>query len=468
MESQAFPDPSSRARRSGTLSSTLATAGTVALNKAGGLASVRWLFFCVGVEMLCQLALLVEQLAPARILFRSAAFGTSLLLLFAIPNHGDIRHPARNTLLAVVGILTLSLFNPMGSTLTSVVAHYCFYLAVLGPVFWVGRLNVTSKTIQQLLILLWLFNFASAVIGVLQAYFPGTFQPSISTLIARDRIMAIKLTSGVWVPRPTGLTDVPGGAASSGLYATLLGLGVVFANPFRFARAAGAASMVAGVICIYLCQIRAMVVMLAICAVVLMLVFAASGRMSRLAAAVVLSVIIASAGFYLAYDLAGDSVTNRLASLVQDNPATVYQRNRGHFVETALVTLLPEYPLGAGFGRWGMMNAYFGDPEDGIWSEVQWSGWIIDGGIFLLVAYPLAACIAVWTAIRIGLDRSSNEDALWAGVVAAYCVGTVALTFSYSVFMSTGGLDFWLINSVLFYGVARKRALAVQADARPS
>jgi hypothetical protein len=435
---------------------------------APGLASVRWVFVYIAVEIICQLCLLSAQLAPARVVFRSAAFGLSLLLLLALPGRSPIQHPARPVVLAVIAVLTLSIANPMGSTVIAVVAHYFFHLAILAPIFWVARLDVKPATIRQVLLVLWVYSSASAVLGVLQAYFPGQFQPSISTLIAREKIMAIKLASGVWVPRPMGLTDVPGGAASSGLYATLLGLGVIFAAPFRFARTAGALSMIVGVICIYLCQIRAMVVMLAVCSIVLITLFAISGRVPRMAAAGVLVGIIALAGFYLATELGGESVTTRLATLVQDDPATVYQRNRGYFVEKAFVTLLPEYPLGAGFGRWGMMNQYFGNPEDLIWSEVQWTGWVLDGGLFLVIAYPLAVGLMVWVAARIALDRSSAENSLWAGIVAAYGVGTIALTFSYSVFMSTGGLDFWLINSVLFYGISRARTALPEPRAHPS
>jgi hypothetical protein len=115
-----------------------------------------------------------------------------------------------------------------------------------------------------------------------------------------------------------------------------------------------------------------------------------------------------------------------------------------------------------------LKNHYFGNPEDTIWSEVQWTGWVLDGGVFLVVAYPFAVLLTVWVAARMALDRTSSENALWAGIVAAYGVGTIALTFSYAVFMSTGGLDFWLINSVLFYGIARMRAPSPAPAARPS
>jgi hypothetical protein len=424
-----------------------------------------WLYAYVAVEVACQLALLFGALAPARVVFRSAAFGASLALLLLVPGRAHVQHTARMIAFLVIGVLTLSALNPGGSTLLAVIAHWCFYAAVLAPIFWVARLDIREGTLVRLLLIFWLYSSLSSIFGVLQASFPGQFQPSISTLIRPDKVLAIKLASGEWVARPMGLTDIPGGAASSGLYASLLGLGFTLGRPFRFARAFGVISMIAGMVCIYLCQIRAMVVMLAICTTVLIGMFAVSGRLSRLAFALTLGVGMAVVGFYFAFALGGEMVTSRLATLVEGDPGTVYGRNRGHFLEHAFFELLPEYPLGAGLGRWGMMNQYFGAPEDSIWTEVQWGGWILDGGIFMVVVYPAAVIAMLAAVVRITINSRGSDFGLWAAVVVAYGVGTLALTFSYPVFLSTGGIEFWLITAVAIQA-ARHRAGAV--GARPS
>ncbi len=425
----------------------------------------RWLYAYVAVEIACQLALLFSQLAPARVVFRSVAFGTSLALLFLVPGRARVHHMARWLALLVIAILTLSAFNPSGSTLLSVIAHWCFYLAVLAPIFWVARLEIGEETLVRLLLVYWLYCSVSSLFGVLQASFPGQFQPTISALIRPDKVMAIKLASGEWVPRPMGLTDIPGGAASSGLYAALLGLGITIARPFRYASFAGLLSMVAGMVCIYLCQIRAMVVMLAICTTVLLGMFAISGRLSRLAFALTIGAGIALVGFYFAFALGGEMVTSRLATLVEMDPGAVYAKNRGQFLTHSLTEILPEYPLGAGLGRWGMMNQYFGLPEDSIWTEIQWTGWIVDGGIFMAVAYPAAVIAMIATVVRISLRSVGNDFGLWTSVVVAYGVGTLALTFSYPIFLSTGGIEFWLITAVALQ-TARQGAGAL--GARPS
>jgi hypothetical protein len=277
--------------------------------------------------------------------------------------------------------------------------------------------------------------------------------------------MAIKLASGEWIPRPMGLTDIPGGAASSGLYATLLGLGITLAKPFRHARLVGLLSMTAGMICIYLCQIRAMLVMLGICTLVLFTMFVISGRLSRLALGLFIGGAIALVGFYLAFSLGGETVTSRLATLVEADPGSVYQKNRGRMIASALTELLPEYPLGAGLGRWGMINQYFGDPENSVWAEVQWPGWIIDAGIFMFVAYPAAILTMLVSVVRVALKSTGADEGIWPEIVVAYAVGTLALTFSYPIFMSNGGIDFWLLTAVTLQ-MARYSPAA--ASARPS
>jgi hypothetical protein len=39
---------------------------------------------------------------------------------------------------------------------------------------------------------------------------------------------------------------------------------------------------------------------------------------------------------------------------------------------------------------------------------------------------------------------------LWATVILGYSIGTCALTFSFPVFLSQTGMEFWLLNAVVF------------------
>lgn len=415
--------------------------------KAGGPA---WIFTFIGIEIFCQLALLVQELAPARVFFRSASLGSSLAYLALVPSGiRRVSHLARWMGLLVIALVSLAALNPSGGTPLAVVAHWALYIAVIAPLFWVARLKLPESTLPTLLLVLWIFHTLSSAVGLLQVYFPGQFQPALATFISEKQMLMIRLSSGAWVPRPMGLTDTPGGAAGSGLFAVLLGIGVVLARPFRGAPAAGLLSMTMGLACIYLSQVRAALVMLAVCFVVLVILLSASGRLPRVFWSLFFGGIVIVLGFQLAFDLAGDTVTNRLATLVQADPTTVYKDNRGFMLEDAIVNLLPKYPLGAGLGHWGMMNIYFGTPDDRIGAEVQWVGWILDAGIPMLIAYPVAVFAASYHAMRASFVPTAGRLAAWPAVIASYDIGTLALCFSYAPFVGSAGLEFWLLNAVL-------------------
>ena len=57
------------------------------------------------------------------------------------------------------------------------------YLAILAPLFWVPRLRINPAALRRALLLLWAFHTVSAGFGILQVYFPGRFQPNLSTMI---------------------------------------------------------------------------------------------------------------------------------------------------------------------------------------------------------------------------------------------------------------------------------------------
>jgi hypothetical protein len=408
-----------------------------------------WVYGFLALQIGCQLALLTEALSPARVFFRSAVFLGSLALLFLVQGVPRTHHPVRTIAVVIMVILTLSAFNPSSGAPLAVAAHWAMYLAVLAPLFWVARLELTDDTLKWLLLGLWAFHTLSSAFGVLQVYFPGRFQPALTVFIEAKQALMIRLSSGEYAMRPMGLTDQPGGAANSGLYATLIGMGVVLTRPFTGARVLGLLGMILGTACIYLSQVRSALVMLGVCFVVLLGLLALSGRIPRFTWLLLVGAAVVFVGFQLAFDAAGDTVTKRLASLVQADPGTVYRTNRGMMVEDAFNRLLPEYPLGAGLGRWGMVNLYFGSPDSEIGAEVQWVGWILDGGILLVILYSAAILTVTAFAIRASLKPSKSGWDGWAAVIAAYNVGALAICFSYVPFMSAAGLEIWLLNAVL-------------------
>lgn len=433
-----------------------------------------WLVGFALLHLTCQLMLLVPGLSDVRIALRMAAFGVSLAFLVIIPSKHTWRTPLRTCALCILGLLTLEFVHPEGSGLLAAFAAIMLNVAVIAPVFWVPWTRTTTEKATSLILVLWLFYTASSLLGVLQAYFPGRFQPKLSAVLAantRDLLasLEIQLASGERVFRPMGLTDTPGGAAFAGLYALLLGTGVLLSTkrPFRGAKALAVGSMLAGLICLYLCQVRSLVVMAGVCEITLLLLLLLSGRISKLVGLLGAIGAVVPGAFALALAVGGRSVTTRLNTLVDADPGTVYYANRGHFLEATLTEYLPRYPLGAGLGRYGMVHAYFGNAFDALWVEIQWTAWVFDGGLPMVLLYISAILMATWGCLKIARGHFGKGDeslAVWAAVVVAYDVGAIAICFNYPLFAATGGVEFWLLNMAVLCAAydAERSALAAK------
>ena len=75
--------------------------------------------------------------------------------------------------------------------------------------------------------------------------------------------------------------------------------------------------------------------------------------------------------FSWAVAVGGQSISDRFSSIADGSISQTFQQNRGIFITYTFEELLLQYPFGAGVGRWGMMNVYFGgDP-----GQAPQSGW---------------------------------------------------------------------------------------------
>ncbi|MDY7227007.1 hypothetical protein [Hyalangium rubrum] len=413
----------------------------------------------ISMQIGCQLSLLVEAISPLRVLIRILAFGCSLALL-AFVRGPRLRHPAVPFLLASTAITALNMFHPQTSSFLAGATQLGIQISVLAPLFWVTRLRIDAVTFRRTLALLFLFNAASAAMGVLQVYFPGRFQPSMSSAIAGMgetyiRSLQFESGSGALVFRPFGLTDVPGGAATGAFYAVLLGSGFLISSRRGPVRLLSVGGIFVGIVSLYLCQVRALALMLVVCLMAMAGVLMLSGRILRLTKllAVVGGLAVVAVGW--AVTMGGEAATARWNRLFEADAGQVYYSNRGHFLEGTFNDVVPAYPLGAGLGRYGMANAYFGDNSDPsrppLWVEIQWTAWIFDGGVLVLLLYPLALLATALWVFRLALQRGEQgEFWLWGSVIFAYDLGAIALTFSYPFFMSQAGMEFWLLNAALF------------------
>ncbi len=430
--------------------------------------SPRWIYAFVGFEFLCQLLLLSQSVAPLRFLVRVATFSASLAFVILLRGHTPRRAPAAIPLVAAMGILFLEVFHPLTSSLTGGIAEAVFNFAVVAPVFWAPRLRVDSRVVRNVFLMYWAFNLASAALGALQVYYPGSFQPAISTALPDYYLNSLRITlaSGARVFRPMGLTDTPGGAGLGAFYCALLAFGHLLNRPRPLFRAALLASIGVSLFSLYICQVRSLLVLLIISGVVIGAVLALQGEAMRLFGGGAVLLGVAAGAFFVAVAVGGDAVTSRLGTLLEADPVQVYQANRGFFLQHTLDVILPEYPLGAGLARWGMVSNYFFSTTN--WqstpvpAEIEWTGWILDGGVPLVLAYVSAILVTLWFAVRTALYKGTGPLAAmrpFAAVLTAYDVGALALTFDSHPFVGNFGLDFWLLNSTLFAA-----AVAVPAD----
>lgn len=409
---------------------------------------------------------------------RVAAFGASLVLLMVVGGRAQ-RHPSTIAAYCVLGIVGLSLFYPTTNMLAGF-AQVGMYVAILAPIFWVPRIKVDFAALRRVILILWVFHTMSAGVGVLQVYFPGRLQPALSPIYAamdEDYVSDLSITTarGERVLRPMGLTDTPGGAAMAGFYAVLFALGFFLLDERMWMKALCVLSMTVGAVALYLAQIRSVLIMAGICTLVFMGMMLWRGRIAKLGMLVVVVTVAVVVGFSWAVSLGGQSVKSRLSSLIEYRPSEVYYRNRGIFLEQTINELLPQYPFGAGLGRWGMMSSYFGSADSagqGIYVEIQWTGWLLDGGVPLILAYAAAIMLTLLAAWKIFRSPARPELGsqygnlyIWGALLIAYNVSACALTFNYPIFMSQAGLEFWLLNACIFTAASRASS-ALRASRR--
>lgn len=417
-----------------------------------------WMHNFMLILFIFQLLLLVPGIGAVRIFTRIGSFGLSLYLLATINNKG-INYPGKLPAYGIIAVLILSLcFNFNLNSIPAGLGQIAMYLAIIGPLFWGSKLPLSERGFRYLLMLIWAFQAVSAIFGLLQIYFPGQFQFQLSSVIENSvyggQNLKIVLANGASVFRPSGLTDQPGGAASAGFYAILFGLAFFLEGKNKYLAGLGLLSTFVGFFCIYMSQVRIILIAACLCIFCLLIVLALSLNFKRALALVGILQPLILGTFGWAVAVGGASTLDRVTSLFAGSADQVYNQNRGAFLAQTIEELVPKYPWGAGLGRWGMINGYFGkngNPfTDPIWVEIQWTGWLLDGGIPLIVAYSAALIIACYVAIKIAFERRSDGLSFWGAVITAYNIGTIMITFNYPVFISQGGMEFWLLNTAIF------------------
>jgi hypothetical protein len=148
-------------------------------------------------------------------------------------------------------------------------------------------------------------------------------------------------------------------------------------------------------------------------------------------------------------------------SLFAADPLTVYQGARGAQLTLTFADLIYQYPFGAGLGRWGMAAMYFGssNPTSGsIWAEIQFTGWVIDGGFLMIALYVGALAVITLMQYRLAITTVHARLAVCAAVILAANLGPAIMIISFTPFMSQIGVQYWFLAGAL-HGVASRQGL---------
>jgi hypothetical protein len=234
-------------------------------------------------------------------------------------------------------------------------------------------------------------------------------------------------------------------------------------------RAAFLGSMFIGAGCIYLSQVRVLMVVVAVWMAAFLGFLLWRRRWRQFLLLALMAAAVGGGAWVMAARVGGANMTARVATVGgAQKTSKTFTQERGAFVRQTFTNLIPTYPLGAGLGRWGMMNAYFGDntnPDRGrIYVEIQWQGWVLDGGVPMLIAY--LALLATTMLMLWRIARRRGPMAVWALLCLAYDVGVIAFSFDYTPFTGEAGMEFWFINALVLAAAAYyRRQLAAAASA---
>jgi hypothetical protein len=434
-----------------------------------------WLELFVLVQVLWGALLFVPGSQGYRIYIRAFPYVASLVALVVCSRvtGADSRVPGTRWVMAALATLVIALLHP-ATWLTAGAAQVVFQLSIAAPVFWAARVWMTRGRFERLLKLVFGANLISAGLGLLQVYYPATFMPpEFSQLALRMNAGVVGALTyigadGREIIRPPGLSDLPGGAAIAGTVTALLGFGLAMhEHDSRVRRYFYLATAVVGITVVYLTQVRSMLVMICLCMLALSAVRLRQGRIMESGWIAGSAAALVGAAFIWAVTVGGESVSDRFSSILDTGLARSYQENRGIFLSYTVQELLWEYPFGAGVGRWGMMSAYFGEPENwkvpALWAEIQPTGWLYDGGIVLWLFYGGAIFISALYTFRVASDGEGELSDL-ATMVFSIQMLVVGLCLTGPVFNTQMGIMYWLLTAGV-YGAERTALIEAELAA---
>lgn len=433
-------------------------------------AGERWGFaeFFVVSQTLIPALLYLPGTQPFRLYIRVASFAISFATLawWAVAMAKTSRpHRAQPWIFAALAYVVVMFFHPLTVSTFAGLAQFVLYLSVIAPIFWAGSFVRTPERLSRLMALFLICNGVNAIVGVLQVYDPARWMPPEMSRVMTETVYGLGTVTyrgpdGRLIVRPPGLFDTPGAVAGPGMYAALLGLVFATSAISLWKRVAALAASFAGIAAIYLSQVRVslIVAILMLAGYASLLMMQERKARATLFAGIAAAMVVST--FVFALTLGGQSIAERTFTLFAQDPLTLYAGSRGGQLTYTFGELLQTYPMGAGLGRWGMIAVYFASaaPPDvpPLWVEIQVAGWAVDGGIALLVLSLAAIAVTLVTEFQVARRHRDARVRACAAVVLAANLGTAALVFTFTPFVTQIGLQFWFLAGAL-HGVAAAR-----------
>jgi len=446
---------------------SLTAAGARIAHASADIPARRLIEVFVLVQFLWGALLFLPGAQGFRVYIRALPYVSSLAL-FAFYYGGRRQYrlpPAGQLLVLALLLLVVNLAHPQTQPLVGV-AQCVFQFSIAAPVFWAGKAVRTPQFLNRLLWLIFAANAAGAVLGLLQIYFPRYLMPPEFSALAQSmnghllEAMSYEGAGGEKILRPPGLSDMPGGAAVAGMMTAVMGLAFGLRREWSArVRAACLVLAAVGMATLYLTQVRTLFLMVLAAVAAFGLVALKRGQRveALLVGAAGLGLVVGS--FAWAWAVGGRAVADRFFGMAETGLINSFQSNRGIFIEHTLNELVYEYPLGAGLGRWGMMNVYFADTSqpdaEPIWAEIQLTGWLLDGGILMWVFYGGAVALALFAAYRRAVGARERELAQGARLVLCLCLIIVGSSFAGPAFNTQLGVQFWFLTAAL-HGTASR------------
>ena len=424
-----------------------------------------WLGFAetfIAVQLLWNLALFVPGAQALRTLIRATPYvlsGAAIIYYFRHATGERLPESAKWIVLACV-LMLLNLLHESAHLMAGA-AQVVFQVCIAAPVFWMSRSVRSEAQLRRVVWVIFVASALGAVLGILQVYFPERFLPPEFSVLARslnpEVVHALTYTGadGREIIRPPGLSDMPGGAAVAGMMTMVLGLSLGLGRGIRWmVRTCCLAAAVVGMTALYLTHVRSLTLVAAASVAIFALMRLRQGRTLEGGLTLGVGVALVAGSYFWALAVGGDAISDRFQGLATDGVFRVFQDQRGSFIRYTLSELLYEFPLGAGLGRWGMMQVIFGDPT--LWQappihvEIQLTGWLLDGGVPLWLLYGMALFAAVSFTHRLAVHARTRAIQDIATILLCLQLTIICLCFTGPVFNTQLGILFWAVTGALF------------------